>query len=67
MFAGHVMTGGVVSVTVIVNVQLVSGLFGDESVAVQVTVVTPTAKVDPDAGVHVTDGLGQLSVAVGTV
>ena len=66
-FAGHVIVGAVVSVTVIVNVHVVSGLFGDASVAVQVTVVTPTGNVEPDAGRQDTVAPGQLSVAVGTV
>ena len=59
------ITGAVVSVTVIVNVHVVSGLFGDPSVAVHVTVVTPTGKVEPDAGVHTTVVPGQLSEVVG--
>jgi hypothetical protein len=66
-FAGHVITGAVVSVTVIVNVHVVSGLFGDASVAVHVTVVTPTGNVDPDAGRQLAVAPGQLSVGVGTV
>ncbi len=66
-FAGHVIVGAVVSVTVIVNVHVVSGLFADASVAVHVTVVTPTGNVDPDAGVQLAVAPGQLSVAVGTV
>ena len=66
-FAGHVITGAVVSVTVIVNVHVVSGEFGEASVAVHVTVVTPTGNVDPDAGVQLAVAPGQLSVAVGTV
>ena len=45
-FAGHVITGAVVSVTVIVKVHVVSGEFGEASVAVHVTVVTPTGNVD---------------------
>ena len=61
------ITGAVVSVTVIVNVHVVSGLFGDPSVAVHVTVVTPTGNVDPEAGVQLAVAPGQLSVAVGTV
>jgi len=36
------------------------------SVAVQVTVVVPTGKTEPDGGVHVTVVLGQLSDTVGT-
>ena len=37
-----------------------------ELVAVQVTVVVPVAKVDPDAGEHETDAAG-VPVAVGSV
>ena len=66
-FAGHVITGAVVSVTVIVNVHVVSGLFGDPSVAVHVTVVTPTGNVEPEAGEQLAVAPGQLSVGVGTV
>ena len=38
-----------------------------ESVALQVTVVVPSAKVEPDAGVHTTSAIGPStsSVAVG--
>jgi hypothetical protein len=38
----------------------------DGSLAVQVTVVVPTVKLDPEAGTHVTVAL-QLSVAEGVV
>ena len=39
-----------------------------ESVAVHVTVVVPTAKLDPDAGTQLAVGAGaQLSVGVGVV
>ena len=38
----------------------------DMSVAVQVTVVAPTAKQDPDAGLHAAVTIGQLSVATGS-
>ena len=64
MFAGHVIVGAVVSVTVTVKVHVVSGLFADASVAVHVTVVTPTGNVAPDPGTHVTVAPGQLSVDV---
>jgi hypothetical protein len=64
MLAGHVITGAVVSVTVIVNVH--EDEFADASVTVHVTVVTPTLNVDPDAGVQVgTPTPAQLSVTVG--
>ena len=59
IFAGQVIVGGWVSLTVIVNEQL-----GPE-VVVQVTVVVPTAKVEPDAGVQVT--VPQAPVVVGAV
>jgi hypothetical protein len=62
MFAGHVMLGGCASLIVTVNVQLV--LLADVSVAVQVTVVVPLAKVEPEAGVQLTVTPGQLSLAV---
>ena len=35
------------------------------SFAVQVTVVVPTGKKDPDAGLQVKVGFGQLSLTVG--
>ena len=55
IFAGHVITGGVVSrTTVTVNVQV--ALFPKASVAVQVTVVVPTGNGDPDAGTQTTLG-----------
>ena len=37
----------------------------DASVAVQVTVVVPTGKHDPDGGLQTTVTPGQLSLAVG--
>ena len=64
MFAGQVITGGCVSFTVTVNEQL--AVFADESVTLQLTVVTPFGNVDPEAGLQV--GLptpGQLSLTVG--
>ena len=57
MFAGHVTVGACVSVTVTVNEQL------GPAVVVQLTVVVPTGKLDPEAGVHVT--VPQLPVVVG--
>ena len=50
-----------------VNVHVVSGLSGLASEAVQVTVVVPNGKQDPDAGAQLTVALPQLSVAVGFV
>ena len=61
--AGHVATGACVSCTVTVNEQLL--VLFDASVAVQLTVVAPTGKVEPDAGVHTTVVPGQLSEVVG--
>jgi hypothetical protein len=57
MFAGHVITGGCVSLTVTVKVQL-----GPELV-VQVTVVVPFGKNEPEAGEQVT--VPQVPVVVG--
>ena len=37
----------------------------EASVAVQVTVVVPTGKVEPEAGEHAVVTIGQLSEAVG--
>ena len=48
MFAGHVIVGGCVSLTVTVKVQL------GPLVVVQVTVVVPFGKNEPDAGEQVT-------------
>src|SRR5262245_30306464 len=61
MFAGHVMDGGCVSFTVTVNEQV--AVLPDPSVAVQLTLVTPFGKVDPDGGVHTVDETEQLSDA----
>ncbi len=47
MLAGQVIVGGWVSFTVTVNVQL------GPAVAVQVTVVVPTGKNEPEAGLQV--------------
>ena len=49
--------------TVTVKVQL--AVLPDSSVAVQVTVVVPTGKVEPEAGLQAVDAPEQLSVAVG--
>jgi hypothetical protein len=51
----------------IVTVKLQDALLAQASVAVQVTVVVPAAKVEPDAGEQTTVGVPQLSVAVGSV
>jgi hypothetical protein len=48
-----------------VTVKLQVAVLPDASVAVQVTVVVPTGKHDPDGGLHATVTPGQLSLAVG--
>jgi hypothetical protein len=61
---GTVRVGAALSMTVIVKLALC--WFPEKSVAVQVTVAVPRAKVVPDAGEHTTAGFGStLSVAVG--
>ena len=67
MFAGQVTVGACVSCTVTEKVHVPSGLFGDASLAVHVTVVVPTGKVEPLAGTQTTVAPGQLSDAVGVV
>ena len=64
MFVGHVITGGVTSVTVTVNEQLEAETLPEASVAVQLTEVVPTGNADPVAGVQDTVAPGQLSLAV---
>ena len=59
VFGGHVIVGACVSVTVTVNVQL------GPAVVVQVTVVVPTGKNEPDAGLQVT--VPQVPVVVGAL
>ena len=63
MFAGQVMLGFSVSLTVTVKLQLVVLL--DESVAVQTTLLVPFAKIEPLDGMQATPTPGQLSLAVG--
>jgi len=61
---GQVIAGGCVSVIVTVNEQLFE--LPAASLTVQVTVVVPFAKVEPDAGAHVADPTpGQLSAVAG--
>lgn len=67
IFDGQLMVGACVSCTVTVNVQLPSGLLGLLSAAVTVTVVVPTGKKVPEAGLVVTLLTPQLSVADGNV
>lgn len=63
IFAGQTMVGNCISLTLIVNVQVV--VLPVASVAVHVTVVIPTGKKDPDAGLAVTITPGQLSDTCG--
>ena len=63
MFAGQVTCIGWLLVTVTVNEQV--EVLPAASVALTVTVETPTGNVEPEAGVAVTVTLPQLSVAVG--
>ena len=60
-FAGQVITGGCVSLTFTVNLQI--AVLPEVSVAVQVTVVVPFGKPEPDAGLQATPTPGQLSLA----
>jgi hypothetical protein len=63
-FEGQVIEGGCVSLTVTVNVQL--AVLADESDTLQVTVVVPFGKNDPEAGEHTgAPTPGQLSETVG--
>jgi hypothetical protein len=57
-FAGQVIAGGCVSLTVTVKV-----VFPRPTLLVQFTVVTPFVNADPEAGVHVT--VPQVPVVVG--
>lgn len=64
MSLGQVIVQGT---TVTVKEQVLSGLSGLVSEAVQVTVVVPGGKQKPDGGEQLTVALPQLSVAVGGV
>ena len=59
---GQEMAGGMVSRTVTVKEQVL--VFPAASVAVQVTVLVPTAKLLPLIGEQTTTGVSQLSAAV---
>jgi len=61
--AGHWMVGGSVSFTLTVNEQL--AVSPDVSVAVQLTVVAPTTKVEPLGGEQTTPATPQLSDTLG--
>jgi hypothetical protein len=62
MSAGQMMTGGWLSFTVTVKLQV--AVAPTESVAVQTTVVAPFGKVEPEVGAHTTAKPGISSVAV---
>ena len=62
MFAGHVIAGGVVSLTV--NVVVHELLFPEPSVAVRVIVCGPFPTIVPGAGLCVTVAEPQLSEVV---
>lgn len=65
IFAGQVIVGAWLSITVTVNVQV--DWFPEMSVATPVTVVVPEAKVEPEDGAVETETRpGQLSLAVGS-
>ena len=59
MLAGHVMVGACVSCTVMVKEQL------GPAAVVQVTVVAPTGKTEPEAGEQVTEPHVPLVVGAG--
>ena len=64
MLAGQVTVGGCVSFTFTVNEQLEELL--EASLTLHVTVVVPTANVEPDAGLQTgVPTPGQLSLTVG--
>ena len=58
----QVITGGSVSATLMVKVQV--AVLPEVSVAVQVTTVAPAGKVEPEGGLQLQVTPGQLSVAV---
>jgi hypothetical protein len=63
MFDGHLITGAWLSFTVTVNEQLPDR--PPESTTMQFTVLVPTGKKDPDAGLHEGVSDAQLSLTVG--
>jgi hypothetical protein len=66
MFDGQVIDGAWLSTTITVNEQ--EDMLLEASLAVQVTVVVPTGKLEPDAGLQLgVPTPGQLSVAVGAL
>ena len=60
-------TGASLSLTVTVKLQLTSSATPGALLPVQVTVVVPLLKVEPEAGTQVTVATGQPAVAVGGV
>ena len=62
--AGHVIAQVEEPMTVTLKLQVESTLL-DSSVAVQLTWVVPTEKVEPEAGLHAIVTVGQLPVVVG--
>ena len=60
-FAGHVIAGACVSLTVTLKLHV--PVFDAASVAVHVTSVVPIGNVDPDVGMHAIEAPGQLSDA----
>jgi hypothetical protein len=60
-FTGQVIAGACVSLTLTVKLQL--AMLPDVSVAVQLTVVMPTEKKEPDAGMQLVVTPEQLSLA----
>ena len=63
MLAGQTTTGGSVSLTVTVKLQVL--VLPAASVAVQVTGVVPVPKLEPVGGLQLTVTPGQLSLAAG--
>ena len=63
--AGQCATGASVSLTVTLKLQ--EAVLPLASVTVQVTVLLPLAKVEPEAGLQLTVWPGQLSAPVGVV
>ena len=57
--------GQVILQAATVTVKLQLAVFPDVSVAVQVTVLVPTGKVEPEGGLQAVDTPEQLSAAVG--
>jgi hypothetical protein len=63
MLAGQTTVGGWLSRTVTVKLQV--SLLPDLSVAIQTTVLVPIWKEEPEGGLQLTVGFGQLSETVG--